>query len=240
MNFFFHFNEIRIRFIYINFCFVLTFLASYNYSDILLFLMTKPLNKNFMFINIFEGFYCVFIVSVFLSLYFISFFSFYSLFDFLKPGLTKNETNLYLFIIRAEIFISLITFNFLYNIFLPHLIKFLLSFEQNQTNNLINFFFQARLLDYILVFWSLFCVIISLFQIPFLVFLSVQFKLVNNNFFIKFRREFIIFFFILGCLLSPPDILSQLLIVIPCLFFYEIFIFLFLFSINILESRSNR
>lgn len=232
MNIFWHFNELKIRFIYIFVCFFCTFLVSYINIDIFIFLMIKPLNTNFIFINLFEGFYCFFTTSIFLSCFFLFFIVLYSIFDFIKPGLTKNENKVLVFIIKVEFCINLLSIFFSYQIFLPHLISFLLSFEQNKNEHLFNFFFQARLLDYILISLSIFYLIFILFQFPFFIFLCIQFQIVSFNFFVQFRREFIVLFFLIGCLLSPPDIYSQILLAFPCVLLYELIIFIFIFLEN--------
>lgn len=240
MNIFWHFTEFKLRFFYICFSFILTLLISYTNIDVFLFLITEPLKTNFIFINLFEGFYCFFIMSFFLSCFFILLVTFYSMFSFFKSGLTKNERDVFFFVIKLEFVISILSIVFSYQVFLPHLIHFLLSFEQNKIDNFFNFFFQARLLDYILISWSIFCLFFLLFQIPFLIFLSIQFQIVKNNFFIRFRREFIIFFLFVGCVLSPPDIYSQILIAFPCVFLYELVIFLVVFTENLLGELLDR
>nr|NP_066484.1 SecY-independent transporter protein [Rhodomonas salina]AAG17755.1 SecY-independent transporter protein [Rhodomonas salina] len=239
MNLFYHFAEFKIRFFYLFICFIFTFVSAYINIDAFIFLIIKPLNTNFVFMNLFEGFYCFFVMSFFLSLFFSFFLGVYSFFSFIKCGLTRNEKNVFLFVLKLEFVVGLFSIFFSYNIFLPQFIYFLLSFEQSKTDNLFNFFFQARLLDYIFVFWSIFFSAFFLFQIPFLIFLCVQFRIIDNNFLIRLRREFIIFFFLIGCILSPPDIYSQILLAFPCVFLYEIVIFFFIFTKNFLESCSN-
>lgn len=234
MNIYWHFSEVRIRLLYICFCFFSTFLVCYINVDVFIFLIIRPLRTNFIFINLFEGFYCFFLMSFFLSCFLTLFMVIYSTFDFVKSGLTKNEKNVLEFLFKLEIIISFFSIFFCYRLFLPHLIYFLLSFEQNKAENLFNFFFQPRLLDYILIFWSVFYLVFFLFQVPFLIFMCVQFRIVENSFFIRFRREFIVIFFFLGCLFSPPDIYSQVLLAFPCVFLYEAIIFSFIFVKNLL------
>jgi sec-independent protein translocase protein TatC len=233
MNIFCHFNEFKIRFLYIFFCFCVTFLISYLYVDVFLFLVIKPLNTNFIFMNLFEGFYCFFIMSLFLSLFFIYFFSINSFFDFIKSGLTKSEKNVFLFIIKVEYLICLFSILFSYYFLLPRLVHFFLSFEQSKVENLFNFFFQARLLDYLVIFYSTFILSFFLFQIPFSIFLAINFNIVQKGFFIKFRREFIVFFFLIGCFFSPPDVYSQIFLAFPCIYFYEFIIFIVIFTENL-------
>lgn len=233
VNFFGHFNEFKIRFFYLSLSFICTFFISYANVDVFLFIIVKFLKVDFIFINLFEGFYCFLFMTLFLTCFFSFFVLVYSIFEFLKSGLTKNEKTILKFLIKGEFLIQLLTFFFSYKIFLPHLVNFLLSFEQNKNENFFNFFFQARLLDYIFIFWSTFSLIFFLFQIPFFIFLLIQFRLISNNFLIRFRREFIILFLFVGCIFSPPDLYSQILLAFPCFFFYEIMVFMFIFLDNL-------
>ncbi len=196
-------------------------------------MIIKYFKTDFVFMSLFEGFYCFFLMSFFLACYFSLFVVVFSIFEFLKPGLTVNERNVSVFFIKGQFLIQFFSFLFLYKMFLPHLVKFLLAFEQNKNENFFNFYFQPRLLDYILVFWSVFYLIIFLFQISFFLFVLIQFRLVDIRFFIKNRREFIIFFLIIGCVFSPPDIYSQILLAFPCFLFYEIIIFFLIFINNV-------
>lgn len=232
MNFFYHLKEIKIRLIYILFCFFITFIFSYLYVETFIFLMVEPLNANFIFMTLFEGFYCFFFTAFLLTCFFTFFFFCYSIFDFLKPGLIKSEKSLFLFMIKLEINISFLAIFFSYNLFLPFTINFLLSFEQNKFDNFFNFFFQPNLLDYIHFFFLSVFIFFFFFQFPLFVFLAVKTQLVGNDFFIKFRREFIFFFLLTGCLFSPPDFFSQILVALPICFLYEIIIFWFVFNNN--------
>ena len=144
MNFFYHLKEIKIRLIYILFCFFITFIFSYLYVETFIFLMVEPLNANFIFMTLFEGFYCFFFTAFLLTCFFTFFFFCYSIFDFLKPGLIKSEKSLFLFMIKLEINISFLAIFFSYNLFLPFTINFLLSFEQNKFDNFFNFFFSTQ------------------------------------------------------------------------------------------------
>lgn len=233
MNIYLHFNELKIRFLYIVFSFFFTFMTSYLKIDVFLFLMSQILKTDFVFINLFEGLYCFFFSSFFLTCFFIFFIILYSIFDFLKCGLTKNERNIIFFLIKIEVFINFFCFFFSYQFFFPVLVNFLLSFEQNKNEHFFNFFFQARLFDFVLIFFSIFYMIFFFFQIPFIIFLSIQFEFVRFNFFVKYRREFIFIFFVLACFFSPPDLYSQFLLALPSIFLYESIIFIYVFLSNL-------
>ena len=65
---------------------------------------------------------------------------------------------------------------------------------------------------------------------PVILFLFFKTKIISLNTIIKQRPFAFIFIFILGALLSPPDIISQIFIAIPLCFSYEFIIFIFVMN----------
>lgn len=70
----------------------------------------------------------------------------------------------------------------------------------------------------------------SLFEIPMIMVLLVSTNMVSRVRFIKMRSYAIVSAFILGMLLAPPDVLSQVLLAIPIWLLYEMGIFLSRFT----------
>ena len=63
----------------------------------------------------------------------------------------------------------------------------------------------------------------------------LYFNFVEVNFFMLYRKYFIIIFFILGSILSPSDIFSQIIISFFIFFIYEIVIFFSLLVQNYIK-----
>ena len=61
-----------------------------------------------------------------------------------------------------------------------------------------------------------------IFQIPVLICLLVKIGILTIDSLTRNRKYVIVLFFILGAVLSPPDPISQLLIVVPLILLFEI------------------
>lgn len=141
---------------------------------------------------------------------------FYFIFQFIAPALHQKEKLLVLpFAILSLFFISL-GIGFAYIFTIPLANRYLFDFNEQLGVNLWSF---SNYIDYTILLilsnalaFELFAVVIILVHYGFLRAQMMQDK----------RKHFIVSAFILGALLTPPDILSQVLIAIPMIIFYEI------------------
>ena len=240
-----HWYEIRIRFFYTIFSFVCTFVVSYGFSDILMYLYVFPFldklnDKKFIFTDLSEAFSSCLLVSFHTAFVPTCILFVYTLFCFLKPGLYKKELCTLKFTFRLLIFCLLVSIILIYEFILPSVIGFFVNFESSR---LFELTLEAKILDYLdlilrCVFWV--CIF---FQVPTLLFLSIYFQLVKVETLIDKRREYIIVCFIFGAILSPPDVLTQLLIAVPLWILSEIAILCFIvlneYDLVTVESCSN-
>jgi sec-independent protein translocase protein TatC len=233
----FFLKEIKFRFFYICFCFILSFIVSYIFVDEILYLIAKPLivlsffQRNFIFTNISEAFVTYLSISFYTSLISSIPLIIYNLWLFLTPGLFNFEKKFVgFFFFICFILFSLSLYCSYYMIF-PFLCNFFLSFENIKETNLFNISLEAKINEYffsLLQFILLFCLI---FQLPLFLFLLIKLKVLNEKSLKDKRKIFWIFSFILAALISPPDILSQILIAIPLIILFE-FSFFFLILLN--------
>jgi sec-independent protein translocase protein TatC len=78
------------------------------------------------------------------------------------------------------------------------------------------------------VFFSILCV----FMAPLLLFILTKLNIISLQFLIKQRKFSFIIIFLIGALLSPPDVISQILLAIPLCISYELIIFIVLLNKN--------
>jgi sec-independent protein translocase protein TatC len=74
----------------------------------------------------------------------------------------------------------------------------------------------------------LFLYMFILFQLPIVLSLSIIFQILNINTILYVRKYMFLIALIIGALISPPDVISQILFAIPLYFLYESSIFLIL------------
>ena len=219
MTFFEHVNELRYRILVsILFIFIFTILSYINSSSIIDLLIQPVTNKtiNFQVLKITSLFFIKIGVSVIFGIL-ISFpFILFQTFKFILPAFKMLSIwKIVLFtIISYTLFLLGILFG--YKVIIPISIAFFsdLSIGIDYVN--LNYTLE-NYLSYIV--WIL-VVSSIIFQLPFILIVIVKTGLLTIHQLIKSRRYIIVTFFILGALLTPPDPLSQIFIVVPlCLLF---------------------
>ena len=157
-----------------------------------------------------------FIISLLLSIPYIL----YQILSFVTPGLYKRERQfLYPFIFSSFILFYLGLF-FSYFIICPFTIQFLRNcapesvMVMTDMNNILSFILNI----------SFVCGL--LFQVPIIILLLLHFQIISNRNIQYLRPYVIISAFIIGMLITPPDIISQVIVAIPILVLFELTIIL--------------
>lgn len=227
-----HLNELKIRFIYILISFGCTFIICYSQMDIFIYVLAQPIKKiqvvnnsllqsDFIYTNIFEGFSSYFYLACLITCYLIMPFFLFTVFNFIKSGLLLSEKKIIVLLIIIFLTFYVSAFFFMYYIFLPLILKFFLSFEQILETSLFTLKLEHKIIDYVYTVGIITFITISLFQIPF-VFISLLIcNVINFNFLKQNRRNCLIFFFCISLFISPPDICSMFILVLPLIFLFE-------------------
>ena len=223
-----YFLELKNRLCLSCFSWFISFFISYNYKETLLFLLIKLNNKlynldSFYFIttNLTEVFNVYIKICFFISNQFFIIFLVYNSLLFISPGLFYNEYKNLKFIIFVSLFlngISIVCFNY---VFLPYLWSFFLSYFENNFVESVNIFFEIQITDYLLFYLKTYyiCILVSQFFVVIFVLLTF---ISNKIDVIKTTRKFLFsFFLIFSTLVTPPDVISQLLLTLFLISFYE-------------------
>jgi len=228
-----HFNELKIKIIYILLSFLITFFTCYVHVLYLINILSKPLickiKSDFIFTTIFEVFNTYLTLSFYLSFFLSIPVTMYFLYIFLKSGLFEFEKKIFLrfiFIFNTNLFLSIFLSYF---IFFPLILYFLLNFDIVVNIQFVILKMEPKLFDYIYSVCNFFILYgFFLFQIPTIFFLFISFFGFKGDVFYKKRRLLIIFLLLIGCIFSSPDLLSLFLITLPLFIFFEFLIFLFI------------
>lgn len=236
LNFKSHFNELKYRIFYIGLSFMLTFTCSYFYIGHIIYILSLPflnirkinvfLNQSdFIFTTIFEAFSSYLFISGVIACYFIIPNLLYGLFSFLKSGLTLSEKKYLKFIIKLFLIFFFFSMNFAYWVCLPFILKFFIGFEEIIKANLFTLKLEPKILDYlnmtiISILW--FNII---FQMPFILLFCLYQDFFDIKFLKKNRKIFLMNFIIISALITPPDVITQLIIALPLTLFFELILF---------------
>jgi sec-independent protein translocase protein TatC len=225
-----HWYELKIRLFYFLNSLIFSIVCFFLNGDLILYFFVKPfltvnLTKTFIFQNLFEGFFSFIFISIFCTLCVIVPFSTYLIFAFYKNGLFKKEKNLCIFFIKNSMLLSIASFVITHYYFFPLCIKFFLSFEQANNYFCFQLYMQPKIFDYVALNVSFFTSFLLLFHLPIILSILIYINFISLSFVYKNRRILILGCLIVGCMLSPPDIFSQMVIAIPLWFFTEAVVF---------------
>lgn len=144
-------------------------------------------------------------------------FVFYQLWAFVKPGLRANEKNMakgLVFYVSLLFFLGIL---FGYYLVAPLCVQFFGEYKIHQ--DIENIFTVSSYMSMIIstVFYSG-----LLFLLPVVSYLLTKLGILTSDFFKKYRKHAIIVILVLAAAITPPDILSQVLVSIPIIILYEI------------------
>ena len=231
-------SELKNRFVLLIITWISNMLVSYFYKETLLFLLIEPDILNsftsplyyFIFTDILEIFSTYIQLILFLSLQIIVLYFFYHFFVFLNPSLFFFEHFYLCFIFKIIFFIWVLSIILAKYILIPLTWNFFFSFKSLNT---IKLHFEAKLNEYLNFYISFYYLCILYCQIFTILIFFFFFTKINSLIIKKFRKIHYYFLILLTTLLSPPEILSQIIVSLILIFFYELFIFSFIFKLNI-------
>jgi sec-independent protein translocase protein TatC len=227
-----YFLEIRNRFFLLVYGWIFTATISYFYKETLLFLLIKP---NFFLINSIPIYFIFTSITEILSTYFklIYFLSnqiflicfAYHILMFLAPGLYYYEYQLLIKAGFLSFFLLFFSVFMLNTTILPACWHFFLSFQKTIKSNTVNLYFEAKINEYINFYVNLYYMCnlnCQMFMtiIFFLIYIKNDLKLIK-----KFRKIFYLTFVVFATIITPPDILTQLIFSCSIIIIYEILIF---------------
>ena len=141
---------------------------------------------------------------------------FYEIWMFMSPGLYNNEKSFVAPLMVSTILLFSAGVVFAYLVVLPIIFKFFIGVapESIQVMTDIN-----QYLSFVIKLIFAFGIA---FEIPIATFLLIRTGIAKKESLIKARPYLIILFFVIGMLLTPPDIFSQLFLAIPMWILFEL------------------
>jgi len=147
---------------------------------------------------------------------------FWEIWKFIRPGLYKNEQNA----AKGVVFIcsSLFMIGVLFGYFIisPFAIKFLAGYSLSSIE-VISSSSLASYVNYMTMFTVPSGII---FELPIVVYFLSTVGLLTPEFMRKYRRHAIVVILLFSAIITPPEVVTQILIGIPVLVLYEISIFI--------------
>ena len=219
-----HFSELRRRILWCALVFVLAFVFGWCVSDYVELFLTAPLMRvwndtTLLYTGLTDGLMIQFSLATLVALIITIPVCLWHIWAFIAPGLHKNEKQFLLpiFIISPMLFV--IGAGFAFYVLLPFVFNFFI--ELNESTNVPTVLMPA-ITGYLAFSIGLLKIFGLAFQLPLVMVLLNKIGLLSKQTAIKSRKYIIVGIFIVAAVLTPPDIVSQILLALPMLLLYEI------------------
>lgn len=141
---------------------------------------------------------------------------FYEVWMFMSPGLYKNEKTFIAPLMASTSILFAAGVAFAYFIVCPIIFKFFIASAPNSIQVMTDI---SQYLNFVIKLVFAFGIA---FEIPIATFLLIKSGIIKKDALVNSRPYLVILFFILGMLLTPPDIFSQLFLAIPMWVLFEL------------------
>jgi len=122
-----------------------------------------------------------------------------------------------------------------YYVVVPIAWEFFVSFEQLATEGNLAVELEPKVNEYLSLMMGLILAFGVCFELPVFLLLATKVGLTSSNSLRNKRKYAILFAFVVAAIITPPDVISQILLAVPIIILYEVSIF---FSKHI-ESERN-
>lgn len=142
----------------------------------------------------------------------------YQIAAFISPGLNPNENRIFRFAMVVGLLCFSIGILFAFHVMLPFMLQFLISMSGQQTAATPSITVQ----NYLSFLMTVFLVFGLMFELPVVSVVLTQTRLLKVRWMRKGRRVVIVVIFLVSALITPPDVVSQIMVAVPMLILYEI------------------
>ena len=145
----------------------------------------------------------------------------YQVYAFCSPGLSGKERAYISGSLIAGALCFLLGVAFAYFISLPFMLRFLIQFTGE-----VDVAASISIQQYVSFLLTVFVIFGLVFELPVVSVLLTGLGLVKAEWLVKGRKGMIVVIFVLAAIITPPDIVSQVMVAVPMLLLYEVSIFL--------------
>ena len=215
-----HLRELRKRVIICVICLIISFFIGLNFAPELVSILTgigEEYGYTYIFIAPQELLMQYFAVAMLASVCITLPILIYQIWAFVRPGLRKNENIL---LVAALIF-GLICFVlgviFAYKVMMPFMLYFLMDLSAGSEITA-----SISVQSYMSFVLSTFMIFGIIFELPVMSVLLTQLGFLRVEWMRKGRKFVIIAIFFVAAIITPPDVVSQIMVAIPVLGLYEL------------------
>lgn len=152
----------------------------------------------------------------------------YELFKFVSPALLENERK------YSVQIVCIVYLLFIVGVMMSYFVLFPISFRFLGTYSVADKVHSTITLDsYISTFVTLTLMMGVVFQLPVIAYILGRMGIVQSSYLIKYRSYAFLIICLVAAIITPPDIMTLILVAVPLYFLYEI-------SIRVIKRTENR
>jgi sec-independent protein translocase protein TatC len=217
MSFVDHLEELRWRLFKAILAVVIMALIAFYFSDRLFKFLIVPLGDIKLYVTEVTGsFYAYLKVSFFAGIFGALPLVFYQLWMFISPGLYKQEKKVVIPLVVVSSLLFLTGAVFCYLVVLPLALKFLIGFSGDILSPIITVGSYISFSGLLLIAFGF------AFELPILAYFLGRVGLISSRFLARGRRYAVVIILIVGAIMTPPDVFTQVLLAIPLYLLYEV------------------
>lgn len=216
MPFLDHLEELRWRLIKCLIAVAVASILCYAAAGKLMSFLTRPYPKQLVFLSPAEGFMVTLKVSLFGGLVLALPVVFYQLWQFIAPGLLEKERRYVPLVVIVSTVSFIVGALFAYWVMIPLALRFFLGFESSTLVATI------RVNEYLGFVTNMMLVFGVVFEMPLLSFFLARIGVLTPQFLRSKRPYSVVAILTIAAVLTPPDVLSQILLAGPMLILYEV------------------
>ncbi len=179
-----------------------------------------PAGSVMVFVGAPDVFFTYLKIALIASLFVTSPVTLYQFWAFVAPGLYHHERRTFMAYMLSSIVLLISGAAFAYFVVFPLVFTFFLGFANDHIQAM------PAVKEYLSFALKLLFAFGISFQVPIVLMLLTRMELINPNHLAKKRRFIILWVFVFSALLTPPDVISQIMLAVPMLLLFELGLFL--------------
>ncbi|MED3910790.1 twin-arginine translocase subunit TatC [Peribacillus simplex] len=210
-----HLGELRKRLIYTLVAFIVFLFGSFIYVQEIYAWLIRDLNHNLAVLGPSEILWVYFMISGVIAIALTIPIAAHQTWLFVKPGLSEKERKTTLSYIPGLFVLFITGLSFGYFVVYPTVLSFLLSLSEGQFETM---FTSEKYFKFMI---NLTLPFGFLFEIPLVVMFLTSLGVINPMILSKARKISYFLLIVVSILITPPDLISDILVIIPLLVLYE-------------------
>lgn len=221
-----HLQELRKRLVLSFIAVGAGFAICYAFSQQLFGILSQPLLEmmpsggSLIFTSVAEAFFTYMKVAFIAGLILASPFVLYQVWAFVAPGLYRHEKRYVIPFVAAGSFFFALGVSFAYFVAIPVGFRFLLSYATDFIRPMPS---MKEYLSFSIKFLLAFGLV---FEFPVILVLLARIGIIDAKTLARHRKYAILLIFVFAAVITPPDVVSQVLLALPLMGLYELSIFL--------------